>query len=125
MGYCPNAWNGFSWGAFRELGAFTRLSIASGIMMWPIAKSKDKYSCHVNLVMKLNEEFFLPGEVIIEQGSAVDQIYILSWTIGQQEEEVVIGEDESKLSSFITSSTTTAAEVSNDLQQHKMEPGTS
>ncbi|KAJ0967026.1 hypothetical protein J5N97_023943 [Dioscorea zingiberensis] len=33
MGYCPDAWNGFSWGAFRELGAFARLSIASGIMM--------------------------------------------------------------------------------------------
>lgn len=29
-------------------------------------------------VMKLNEEFFLPGEVILEQGSAVDQIYIIS-----------------------------------------------
>ncbi|KAJ0980849.1 hypothetical protein J5N97_009104 [Dioscorea zingiberensis] len=33
MGYCPDAWNDFSWGAFRELGAFTRLSITSGIMM--------------------------------------------------------------------------------------------
>ncbi|KAJ0969901.1 hypothetical protein J5N97_022778 [Dioscorea zingiberensis] len=111
-------------------------------MMWPIAKSKDSCSCHVNLVMKLNEKFFLPGEVIFEQGSAVDHIYILSRTIGQQEEvvigedgtkeliagqpeEVVIGEDESKLSSFITSSTTIAAEVSNDLQLHKMKPGTS
>lgn len=29
-------------------------------------------------VMKLNEEFFLPGEVILEQGSAVDQLYIVS-----------------------------------------------
>ncbi|KAJ0977197.1 hypothetical protein J5N97_012671 [Dioscorea zingiberensis] len=42
------------------------------------------------IVMKLNEEFFLPGEVIIEQGSAVDQIYIVSHG---QLEEVVIGED--------------------------------
>lgn len=33
-GYCPGAWNGFSWGAFRDLGAFARLSIASAIMMW-------------------------------------------------------------------------------------------
>lgn len=33
---------------------------------------------HYMQVMKLNEEFFLPGEVIIEQGSAVDQIYIVS-----------------------------------------------
>ncbi|XP_020111469.1 potassium channel KOR2-like [Ananas comosus] len=30
------------------------------------------------IVMKLNEEFFLPGEVILEQGSAADQIYIVS-----------------------------------------------
>ena len=29
-------------------------------------------------VMKLNEEFFLPGEVILEQSSAVDQVYIVS-----------------------------------------------
>ncbi|KAM0942453.1 putative multi antimicrobial extrusion protein [Dioscorea sansibarensis] len=33
MGYCPGAWNGFSLGAFRDLAAFARLSIASGIMM--------------------------------------------------------------------------------------------
>lgn len=33
-GYCPGAWNGFSWGAFRDLGAFARLSIASAVMMW-------------------------------------------------------------------------------------------
>ena len=34
MGYCPGAWNGFSLEAFRDLAAFARLSIASGIMMW-------------------------------------------------------------------------------------------
>ncbi|KAF8410379.1 hypothetical protein HHK36_002907 [Tetracentron sinense] len=34
MGYCPGAWTGFSWSAFRDLGAFARLSIASAIMMW-------------------------------------------------------------------------------------------
>ncbi|PIA60208.1 hypothetical protein AQUCO_00300010v1, partial [Aquilegia coerulea] len=33
MGYCPDAWTGFSWGAFHDLGAFARLSIASAIMM--------------------------------------------------------------------------------------------
>ncbi|KAL5982532.1 Protein DETOXIFICATION 33 [Asimina triloba] len=33
LGYCPGAWNGFSWGAFRDLGAFARLSIASAIML--------------------------------------------------------------------------------------------
>ncbi|OVA05840.1 Multi antimicrobial extrusion protein [Macleaya cordata] len=33
MGYCPGAWTGFSWSAFRDLGAFARLSIASAIMM--------------------------------------------------------------------------------------------
>ncbi|KAJ4967128.1 hypothetical protein NE237_018977 [Protea cynaroides] len=33
MGYCPSAWTGFSWGAFRDLGAFARLAIASAIML--------------------------------------------------------------------------------------------
>ncbi|CAN6481064.1 unnamed protein product [Victoria cruziana] len=33
MGYCPGAWTGFTWGAFRGLGAFARLSIASAIML--------------------------------------------------------------------------------------------
>ncbi|XP_010266880.1 PREDICTED: protein DETOXIFICATION 33-like [Nelumbo nucifera] len=33
MGYCPGAWTGFSWSAFRDLGAFARLSVASAIMM--------------------------------------------------------------------------------------------
>jgi potassium channel len=28
-------------------------------------------------VVKLNEEFFVPGEVILEQGHVVDQIYII------------------------------------------------
>lgn len=34
LGGCRGAWTGFSWGAFKDLGAFARLSIASGIMMW-------------------------------------------------------------------------------------------
>ncbi|KAI3922531.1 hypothetical protein MKX01_006220 [Papaver californicum] len=33
LGYCPGAWTGFSTSAFRDLGAFARLSIASAIMM--------------------------------------------------------------------------------------------
>ncbi|RZC66779.1 hypothetical protein C5167_010471 [Papaver somniferum] len=33
LGYCPGAWTGFTRSAFRELGAFARLSIASAIMM--------------------------------------------------------------------------------------------
>ncbi|XP_038989894.1 LOW QUALITY PROTEIN: potassium channel KOR2-like [Phoenix dactylifera] len=45
------------------------------------------------IVMKLNEEFFLPGEVILEQGSAVDQLYIVSHGYL---EEVVIGIDGSE-----------------------------
>jgi CRP-like cAMP-binding protein len=28
-------------------------------------------------VIRLQEEFFLPGEIILEQGSAVDQIYFV------------------------------------------------
>ncbi|KAK1300048.1 Potassium channel KOR2 [Acorus calamus] len=41
-------------------------------------------------VTRLNEEFFLPGEVILEQGTAVDQLYIVSHG---RLEEVVVGED--------------------------------
>lgn len=33
MGNCPGAWTGFNWGAFKDLGAFARLSIASAIML--------------------------------------------------------------------------------------------
>eukprot|EP01018_Ginkgo_biloba_P023088 Gb_22473 [translate_table: standard] len=45
------------------------------------------------IVTRLHEEFFLPGEVIMEQGDAVDQLYIISHgTL----EEVVIGEDGSE-----------------------------
>ncbi|RWW77138.1 hypothetical protein BHE74_00014719 [Ensete ventricosum] len=29
------------------------------------------------IVMRLNEEFFLPGDVVIEQGSPADQVYII------------------------------------------------
>lgn len=34
MGYCPGAWNGFSLLAFKDLAAFTKLSIGSAIMLW-------------------------------------------------------------------------------------------
>ncbi|PKU68600.1 Potassium channel KOR2 [Dendrobium catenatum] len=44
------------------------------------------------IVMKLTEEFFLPGEVILEQGTAVDHIYIISHG---SLEEVLIGENRS------------------------------
>ncbi|XP_078173855.1 protein DETOXIFICATION 33-like isoform X1 [Carex rostrata] len=33
LGYCPGAWSGFSWFAFRDLGSFARLSIGSAIML--------------------------------------------------------------------------------------------
>ncbi|XP_058097518.1 potassium channel KOR2-like [Magnolia sinica] len=42
------------------------------------------------IVTKLNEEFFLPGEVILEQGSAADQIYIVSYG---RLEEIATGEN--------------------------------
>ncbi|ERM93810.1 hypothetical protein AMTR_s00138p00019640 [Amborella trichopoda] len=42
------------------------------------------------IVIRLHEEFFLPGEVILEQGNAVDQIYFISHGVV---EEVGIGED--------------------------------
>ncbi|WOL01330.1 potassium channel KOR2-like isoform X2 [Canna indica] len=45
------------------------------------------------IVMGLYEEFFLPGEVIVEQGSPVDQLYIISQGYL---EEVIVGEDGSE-----------------------------
>jgi len=41
-------------------------------------------------VIRLQEEFFLPGEVILEQGSAVDQLYFVCYGAL---EGVGIGED--------------------------------
>uniref|UniRef100_A0A1D1XV69 Potassium channel n=1 Tax=Anthurium amnicola TaxID=1678845 RepID=A0A1D1XV69_9ARAE len=41
------------------------------------------------IVTKLNEEFFIPGEVILEQGSAVDQVYLVAHG---RLEEVINGE---------------------------------
>ncbi|XP_031492431.1 potassium channel KOR1-like isoform X2 [Nymphaea colorata] len=45
------------------------------------------------MVINLHEEFFLPGEVILEQGNAVDQIYFVCHGML---EEVGIGEDGSE-----------------------------
>ncbi|ERM99785.1 hypothetical protein AMTRI_Chr11g102180 [Amborella trichopoda] len=45
------------------------------------------------IVTKLHEELILPGEVVLEQGNAVDQIYIVSYG---SLEEVVTGEDRSE-----------------------------
>uniref|UniRef100_A0A0E0KR37 Potassium channel n=2 Tax=Oryza punctata TaxID=4537 RepID=A0A0E0KR37_ORYPU len=45
------------------------------------------------IVVKLHEEFFLPGEVILEQGTVVDQIYIVAHGCL---EEVANGEDGSE-----------------------------
>ncbi|KAL5216240.1 hypothetical protein ABZP36_007641 [Zizania latifolia] len=45
------------------------------------------------IVVKLHEEFFLPGEVILEQGTVVDQIYIVAHGCL---EEVATGEDGSE-----------------------------
>ncbi|XWS11574.1 hypothetical protein CRYUN_Cryun37aG0009900 [Craigia yunnanensis] len=42
------------------------------------------------IVIKLHEEFFLPGEVIMEQGNVVDQLYFVCHGVL---EEVAIGED--------------------------------
>ncbi|KAJ7964451.1 Potassium channel SKOR [Quillaja saponaria] len=42
------------------------------------------------IVIKLHEEFFLPGEVIMEQGNVVDQLYFVCHGVL---EEVGIGED--------------------------------
>ncbi|XP_078441067.1 potassium channel KOR1-like [Wolffia australiana] len=45
------------------------------------------------IVVRLQEEFFLPGELILEQGSAVDQLYFVNHG---SLEGVVIGEDGSE-----------------------------
>ncbi|XP_038992987.1 potassium channel SKOR-like [Hibiscus syriacus] len=42
------------------------------------------------IVIRLHEEFFLPGEVIMEQGNVVDQVYFVCHGVL---EEVAIGED--------------------------------
>ncbi|CAJ1970874.1 unnamed protein product [Sphenostylis stenocarpa] len=49
------------------------------------------------IVIRIHEEFFLPGEVIMEQGNVVDQLYfvchgVLAWDM-LGDEEVGIGED--------------------------------
>ncbi|KAE8656882.1 Potassium channel SKOR [Hibiscus syriacus] len=45
------------------------------------------------IVIRLHEEFFLPGEVIMEQGNVVDQVYFVCHGVL---EEVAIGEDGSE-----------------------------
>ncbi|XP_021298262.1 potassium channel SKOR isoform X2 [Herrania umbratica] len=45
------------------------------------------------IVIRLHEEFFLPGEVIMEQGNVVDQLYFVCHGVL---EEVAIGEDGSE-----------------------------
>lgn len=37
-GACRDAWAGFSWSAFSNLGGFMRLSLASGVMLWKVTK---------------------------------------------------------------------------------------
>lgn len=34
MGYCGEAWSGFSWRAFENLWGFVKLSVASAVMLW-------------------------------------------------------------------------------------------
>lgn len=38
---------------------------------------EDMYIFWFSQVIRLHEEFFLPGEVIMEQGSVVDQLYFV------------------------------------------------
>ncbi|KAK1287000.1 Potassium channel KOR1 [Acorus calamus] len=45
------------------------------------------------IVIRLHEEFFLPGEVIVEQGNAIDQLYFICYGVL---EGVGIGEDGSE-----------------------------
>lgn len=33
VGWCKDGWKGFSWSAFKEIGAFVRLSLASAVML--------------------------------------------------------------------------------------------
>ncbi|GMI92012.1 STELAR K+ outward rectifier [Hibiscus trionum] len=55
---------------------------------------KDCSSEFINqIVIRLHEEFFLPGEVIMEQGNVVDQLYFVCLGVL---EEIVIGEDGSE-----------------------------
>ncbi|XP_073003577.1 potassium channel KOR2-like [Typha latifolia] len=81
----------------EDIPVAVRSKISQTLYMEMVQKVKLFKGCSdeflSQIVMKLNEEFFLPGEVILEQGSAVDQIYIVSHGIL---EEVGIGEDGSE-----------------------------
>ena len=39
-GTCGEAWSGFSWKAFHNLGGFVRLSLASAVMLWLVNYTK-------------------------------------------------------------------------------------
>ncbi|KAK9682313.1 hypothetical protein RND81_10G064600 [Saponaria officinalis] len=61
------------------------------------------------IVTRVHEEFFLPGEVILEQGNVVDQLYFVCHGML---EEVGIGEDGSEQSMALLKSNSTFGQIS-------------
>ncbi|XVF23160.1 hypothetical protein REPUB_Repub13aG0013300 [Reevesia pubescens] len=61
------------------------------------------------IVTRLHEEFFLPGEVIMEQGNVVDQLYFVCHGVL---EEVAIGEDGSEETASLLQPNSTFGEIS-------------
>ncbi|XP_065850069.1 potassium channel SKOR-like [Euphorbia lathyris] len=61
------------------------------------------------IVSKLHEEFFLPGEVILEQGSVVDQLYFVCHGVL---EAIVIAEDGSEETNSLLETNSSFGEIS-------------
>ncbi|XP_010670208.1 potassium channel SKOR isoform X2 [Beta vulgaris subsp. vulgaris] len=61
------------------------------------------------IVIRVHEEFFLPGEVILEQGNVVDQLYVVCHGML---EEVSIGQDGSEMKVSILQPNSTFGQIS-------------
>ncbi|XP_042474517.1 potassium channel KOR1-like [Zingiber officinale] len=61
------------------------------------------------IVIRLQEEFFLPGEVLLEQGNAVDQLYFVCYGVL---EGITIGEDGSEETVLLLEPNSSFGEIS-------------
>lgn len=62
IGWCKEGWNGFSWMAFRDLWAFTKLSLASSVM---ICLEQWYAACIMLLAGQLDNPVFAVGSYSI------------------------------------------------------------
>jgi len=81
----------------EDIPVSIRAKVSESLHMSEVAQVPLFKSCSTEfisqIVTRLKEEFFLPGEVIMEQGNAIDQLYIVSHG---SLEEVIVGEDGSE-----------------------------